>query len=108
MFLPQPTTPINQNCQRRDEKTSPAAGATSAATPAQLRLQHSAADSAPERHKHASEQARQSDDAIASARVANMKIEGLNDHQRIVSCVTQLKKLKHSTNMSKRQSRSVA
>ena len=95
-------------CQRHDGKTSSAAGATSAATPVQLRLQHSAADSAPEQHKSASDQARQSDDTIASARVADMKIEGLNDHQRTESCITQLKEIKNSTNVSKRQNRSVA
>ena len=38
------------NCQRHDGKTSSAAGATSAATPVQLRLQHSAANSAPDQH----------------------------------------------------------
>ncbi|KAF3943768.1 hypothetical protein CMV_029704 [Castanea mollissima] len=90
------------------DKISSAAGLTLAATPEQLRLQHSAAASAPEQHKHAPEQARQSDDAIASARVEDMQIEGLNEHQRIVSCVTQLKKLKNSTNLSKRWSKSVA
>ena len=37
-----------------------------------------------------------------------MKIEGLNDHQRTESCITQLKEIKNSTNVSKRQSTSVA
>lgn len=94
-------------CQRDDGKTSSAAGAL-AATPVQPRLQRSAADSAPKQHKHASEQARLPDDTTASARVTNMKIGGLNDCQRTESCVTQLKKIKDSTNVSKRQSRGVA
>ena len=87
--------------QMHDGKTSSAASATSVATLVQLRLQYSATDSAPD-------QARQSDDTIASARVADMKIEGLNDHQRTESCITQLKEIKNSTNVSRRQSRSVA
>ena len=74
-------------CQRHDDKASATTGATSVATPEQLRLQHSAVASAPE-------QARQSNSAIASAR-------GLDEHQRIVSCVTKLKKLKNSINLSK-------
>ena len=37
-----------------------------------------------------------------------MKIEGLNDHQRTESCITQLKEIKNSTNVSRRQSTSVA
>ena len=94
-------------CQRPDGETSSAVGA-SAATPVQLRLQHSAADSAPGQHKHASEQAKQSDDTTASAIVTNMKIEELNDCQRTESCITKLKKIKNSTNASKRQNRGVA
>ena len=81
-------------CQRHDDKASTTTGATSAATTEQLRLQHSAAASAPE-------QARQSNNAIASARADDMQIEGLDEHQRIVSCVTKLKKLKNSINLSK-------
>ena len=72
----------------------------------QLRLQHSAADSAP--GQHVSEQAKQSDDTIASTRVTNMRIEELNDCQRTESCITKLKKIKNSTNASKRQNRHVA
>ena len=74
----------------------------------QLRLQHSAADSAPRKHKHASKQAKQSDDTTRSARVTNMKIEELNDCQRTKSCITQLKKIKNSANASKRQNGGVA
>ena len=37
-----------------------------------------------------------------------MKIEGLNDHQRTESSITQSKEIKNSTNVSKRQSTSVA
>ena len=74
----------------------------------QPKLQHNAIDSAPKQHKHASDQARQSDDTIASARVTNMKIKGLNDCQRNELCVTQLKKFKDSTNISKQQNRSIA
>ena len=59
-------------------------------------------------HKHASEQLKQSDDTTASARVTNMKIEELNDCQRTESCITQLKKIKNSTNASKQQNRGVA
>ena len=77
-------------CQRHDDKASATTGATSVATPEQLRLQHSAVASAPE-------QVRQSNSAIAD----DMQIEGLDEHQRIVSCVTKLKKLKNSINMSK-------
>ncbi|XP_075668974.1 uncharacterized protein LOC142638794 [Castanea sativa] len=44
-------------CQRHDDKTSATTGATSAATPEQLRLQHSAAATAPEQHTRAPEQA---------------------------------------------------
>ena len=77
-------------CQRHDDKASVTTGATSVATPEQLRLQHSAVASAPE-------QVRQSNSAIAD----DMQIEGLDEHQRIVSCVTKLKKLKNSINMSK-------
>ena len=96
-------------CQRHDDKTSAATtGATSAATPEQLRLQHGAAASAPEQHTQAPEQARQSNSAIASARADDMQIEGLDEHQGIVSCVTKLKKFKNSINLSKQQSRSVA
>ena len=91
-------------CQRHDDKTSTTTGATSAATPEQLRLQHSAAASAPEQHTQAPEQARQSN----SARADDMQIEGLDEHQRIVSCVTKLKKFKNSINLPKQQSRSVA
>ena len=91
-------------CQRHDDKTSTTTGATSAATPEQLRLQHSAAASAPEQHTQAPEQARQSN----SARADDMQIEGLDEHQGIVSCVTKLKKFKNSINLSKQQSRSVA
>ena len=81
-------------CQRHDDKASATIGATSTATPEQLRLQHSAVASAPE-------QARQSNSAIASARADDMQIEGFDEHQRIVSCVTKLKKLKRSINLSK-------
>ena len=95
-------------CQRHDDKTSTTTGATSAATPEQLRLQHSAAASAPEQHTQALEQARQSNSAIASAKADDMQIEGLDEHQGIVSCVTKLKKFKNSINLSKQQSRSVA
>ena len=77
-------------CQRHDDKASATTGATSVATPEQLRLQHSAVASAPE-------QVRQSNSAIAD----DMQIEGLDEHQRIVSCVTKLKKLKNSINLSK-------
>ncbi|KAK9998715.1 hypothetical protein SO802_018318 [Lithocarpus litseifolius] len=80
-------------CQRDDGKTTSAAGAlvatpvqpklqhsaadsALAATPVQPKLQHSAVDSALEQHKYALDQARQSDDTTASARVTNMKIEG--------------------------------
>ena len=44
-------------CQRHDDKTAAITGATSATTPEQLRLQHSAAASAPEQHTQAPEQA---------------------------------------------------
>ena len=56
-------------CQRHDDKTSTT---TSAATPEQLRLQHSAAASAPKQHTQALEQARQSNSAITSARANDM------------------------------------
>nr|POF15116.1 hypothetical protein CFP56_67565 [Quercus suber] len=95
-------------CQRNDDKTSATTGATLAATPEPLRLQHNAAASALEQHTQAPKQARQSNSAIASARVDDMRTEGLDEHQGIVSCVTKLKKLKNSINLSKRQSRSVA
>ena len=94
-------------CQRPDGETSSIVGA-SVATPVQLRLQHNAANSAPGQHKHASEQAKQSDDTTTSARVKNIKIEELNDCQRTESCITQLKKIKNSTNASKPQNRGVA
>ena len=81
-------------CQRHDDKAFATTGAISTATPEQLRLQHSAAASA-------LEQARQLNSAIASARADDMQIEGLDEHQRIVSCVTKLKKLKNSINLSK-------
>ena len=102
-----PSVHLDRECQRDDGKTTFAAGAL-AATPVQPKLQHSATDSAPEQHKHASDQARQSDDTTASAKVTNMKIEGLNDCQRNELCVTQLKKIKDSTNMPKQHNRSVA
>ena len=37
-----------------------------------------------------------------------MKIEELNDCQRTESCITQPKRIKNSTNASKRQNRGVA
>ena len=77
-------------CQRHDDKASATTGATLVATPEQLRLQHSAVASAPE-------QVRQSNSAIAD----DMQIEGLDEHQWIVSYVTKLKKLKNSINLSK-------
>ena len=43
-------------CQRDDGKTTSTADAL-VATPEQPKLQHSATDSAPEQHKHASDQA---------------------------------------------------
>ena len=88
-------------CQRHDDKASATTGATLVATPEQLRLQHSAAANAPKQHTQAPEQARQSNSAIASARADDMQIEGLDEHQWIVSYVTKLKKLKNSINLSK-------
>nr|POE97853.1 hypothetical protein CFP56_35421 [Quercus suber] len=51
----------------------------SATTLVQLRLQHSATDSALGQHQHVSGQAKHSDDVTACARATNMKIEELND-----------------------------
>ena len=65
-------------------------GATSVAKPEQLRLPHSA----PKQPRQAPEQTRQLDNAIASTGADDAKLEGLDNHQGVVSCVTKLKQLR--------------
>ena len=69
----------------------------------QLRLQHSAADTAPVQHLHALELARHSDDVTASTRATNMKIEELNDCLVTESNIALLKKIKNCTDTPKQK-----
>ena len=89
-------------CQRPELETNSAVGA-SAATLMQLRLQHSAADTAPVQHLHALELARHSDDVTASTRATNMKIEELNDCLVTESNIALLKKIKNCTDTPKQK-----
>nr|POF14624.1 hypothetical protein CFP56_26726 [Quercus suber] len=73
----------------------------SAATLMQLRLQHSAADSAPGQRQCVPDQARHFDDVRAGAKATSMKIEELSDCLVTESSVAQLKRIKNCTDTPK-------
>ena len=74
----------------------------------QPKLHHSAANNASTEHQCTSNQARPFDDVAVSAKVTNVKIEGLTDCLTSESDVAQLKKIKSCIDMPKVQNRNVA
>ena len=83
------------------------ASGASGATLMQPKLHHSAADNVSTKHQCTSDQARPFDDAAASAKVTNVKIEELTNCLTSESDIAQLKRIKSCINMPKLQNKDV-